>query len=63
MSKKEEVVMKRRDVVGGTIILGIGIAMLGASAGWWDWSAVGAGALIGLGVGMVLQALLGFRSE
>jgi len=55
--------MKRWNLVGGTTVLCIGIAMLGASAGWWGWSAVGAGALIGVGLGMVLQTLLRSRSE
>lgn len=55
--------MERRRLIGATTVLFIGISMLGASAGWWGWDAVGAGALIGVGLGMLLGMLLQSRSE
>jgi len=55
--------MERKRLIGATTVLFIGITMLGASAGWWDWRAVGAGALIGAALGMLLQMLLQSRGE
>ena len=45
-------------LVGGAVVLLLGLAMLGATAGWWDWAAVGAAPLIGVGIGLILREFI-----
>ncbi len=45
-------------LVGGSVVLFLGLAMLGATAGWWDWAAVGAAPLIGVGIGLILREFI-----
>ncbi len=45
-------------LVGGTLFLSLGLVMLGAELGWWDWDLLMAAPFLGLGFGMVLRAFL-----
>ena len=48
---------ERRSYFGGFILLLLGFAILGANLGWWTWAMVGPAAIVGIGLGLLLNAI------
>jgi hypothetical protein len=48
-------------VTDGITVLFTGIGILGASLGWWNWIGAGAALFLGAGLGLLIDAILGWR--
>lgn len=45
-------------LISGLVLVFMGVAMAGASAGWWSWAITGAAAVIGVGLGLILHEFI-----
>lgn len=45
-------------LAGGMLFFALGLAILGAQFGWWAWNVLIAAPFLGVGVGMMLRAVL-----